>query len=172
MRLIRVLLAVLTILILAAPPASAADLKIATVDLNRAINEVEDGKQAKVNLEKIYEGKAAELAQMEQSIMALQEEYRSKEPMLSQTAKEEFAQRIYQAQGEYQQAMMVADQSMQAAQMQAMDQLFAKMKTIAGAIAGEKGYDLVLESSQGIVVYADPSMDITDAVIARYNQAQ
>jgi Skp family chaperone for outer membrane proteins len=46
------------------------------------------------------------------------------------------------------------------------------MKVIAEQIGKEKGYTLVLEVSQGAVVYAGPgSTDITAELIKRYDAA-
>jgi len=165
----RILLSLLTAAALLAPVADAADMQVATVDLSIVMQEVEDGKQAEARLKTIYDGKAAELQNMEANLRTLTEEYQSKASILSETARQEYEQKLYTAQMTYQQAMAMAEQEMMQAQAQAMEQLMAKMKTTASNIAKEKGYDMVLESSQGIVVFADPGMDITQEVISRYN---
>ena len=166
----RTLLSLFTAAALLAPVVSdAADLQIATVDLSVVMQEVEEGKQAEARLKTIYDGKAAELQGMEANLRTLTEEYQSKASILSDTARQEYEQKLYQAQTTYQQAMVMAEQEMMQAQAQAMEQLMAKMKTTASTIAREKGYDMVLESSQGIVVFADPGLDITQDVIQRYN---
>ena len=43
-----------------------------------------------------------------------------------------------------------------------------KLSNVAGAIGKERGYVLVVEASA--IVYADPSLDITSEVIARFNK--
>jgi len=165
----RTLLSLLTAAALLAPVADAADIQVATVDLSIVMQEVEEGKQAEARLKVIYDGKAAELQGMETNLRTLTEEYQSKASILSDTARQEYEQKLYQAQATYQQAMAMAEQEMMQAQAQAMESLMAKMKTTATTIAKEKGYDMVLESSQGIVVFADPGLDITQEVIQRYN---
>jgi Skp family chaperone for outer membrane proteins len=52
---------------------------------------------------------------------------------------------------------------------QLMEGLLAKMRAIAGDIGKEKGYDLILETSAGGVVYWGNTLDITPDLIARYN---
>lgn len=165
----RTLLTLLTAATLLAPVADAADLKIATVDLSLVMAEVDEGKQAEARLKTIYDGKAAELQGMEANLRTMTEEYQSKASILSDAARQEQEQVLYQAQMTYQQAMVMAEQEMMQAQAQAMESLMAKMKVTATTIAKEKGYDMVLESSQGIVVFSDPGLDITTEVIQRYN---
>ncbi len=159
-------------LLSAAPDVAAGELKIATVDLNRVMNEVEEGKAEQARLQTIYEGKRAELAQMEEALVTLNKEYQSQAAVLSATAKQDYEQRLYQQQATYQQAMALAEQEMQQAQLQVMDKLMGKMRGVAEQVAKEKGYTMVLESSQGLVVWADESVDITAAVITRYNAAE
>lgn len=159
-------------LLSAVPEAAAGELKIATVDLNRVMNEVEEGKAEQARLQTIYEGKRAELAQMEEALVSLNKEYQSQAAVLSATAKQDYEQRLYQQQATYQQAMALAEQEMQQAQLQVMDKLMGKMREVAEQVAKEKGYTMVLESSQGLVVWADESVDITADVITRYNAAE
>ncbi len=42
-----------------------------------------------------------------------------------------------------------------------------KINGIIDIYAREEGYTLVLDSSQGVIVYADKEIDITDIIIAR-----
>ena len=55
------------------------------------------------------------------------------------------------------------------AYMGAMDTLLQKMRKIAEGIGQERGYTLVIEVTEGGVVYASSTVDITDELIKRYN---
>ena len=48
-------------------------------------------------------------------------------------------------------------------------QSFKKLKTVCEGIGAEQGYMLVLEVSQGGVVYSGSAVDITDELIKRYD---
>jgi Skp family chaperone for outer membrane proteins len=52
-----------------------------------------------------------------------------------------------------------------------MQDFIEKMKKIAVAIGQERGYTVVLEATEGGVVYWSDSVDITDELIKRYNAA-
>ena len=51
-----------------------------------------------------------------------------------------------------------------------VDDIIGKMREVAEKIGQEKGYDLVLEKTEGGVVYTKGIDDITDELIARYNK--
>ncbi|MCB9794159.1 MAG: OmpH family outer membrane protein [Alphaproteobacteria bacterium] len=158
------------LLLLFALPAQAADFIVLTVDYGRAIQEIDEGKAAQSRLDRMYEGKKAEIEQLEQTIMSLQQEYQAKGDLLSAEARQGYEQRLYDLQVQYQQAYAAADMQMQQAYFTSMEQLMNRLKVVSEELGAERKADLVLEISQGSVLYAKSGMDMTDAVIARYNQ--
>ena len=102
----RSLTALLSSLLLAlaffAGPTLAADLTIATVDFNKALNEIEDGKSAQERLDTMYQGKKAEIEQLEANLQALSEEYQAKQAVLSDTARQDYENRLMQQNANYQ----------------------------------------------------------------------
>lgn len=149
--------------------AEAAEFKIATVDFSRAINEIEDGKAAQARLDRMLQGKRAEIEQLETDIKALENEYITKQALLTEAAKQEYEKRLYEMQMRYQQLYAQADMDMQTAYASAMESLLAGLKATAEEIGKERGLDLVLEVSSGAVLYSKSGTDITDEVIKRYN---
>jgi len=149
--------------------SSTADAaKIGTVDYGRAIQEIDEGKAAQQRLDTMYAGEQAKIQQLEAELTALGQEYESKRAILSDTARAEYEQRLTQKQYEFQQAYAQADYEMQAAYYSAMEQLMTGLKGVAEDIGKEGSYDLILEVSQGMVLYSSGE-DLTDKVIQRYN---
>jgi Skp family chaperone for outer membrane proteins len=70
---------------------------------------------------------------------------------------------------QYQQTAQQSEAEMQQMYVQLMEGLLAKMRAIASEIGKEKGYDLILETSAGGVVYWGSTLDITQDLITRYN---
>jgi len=149
--------------------ASAQALKVGVVDFTRAINETNEGKAAQSRLDSMVAGKKAELEQMEASLQALAQEYQAKAPTLSAEARQGYEQRLYQGQGELQQSAAMNEQAMQAQYVQVMDTVFNSLKAHAEAIGKAEGYTVILESSQGGVLFAKDGIDLTDRVIASAN---
>lgn len=150
------------------PDVAYAEQKIAIVDLQRAINEVKDGKAAKAQLEGMMGQKRAALEAMEADLKTRIEAYEKQAMVLSDAARQAKEQELGQAQMTFQQTYMQTQQEIQMAEMQLMDGLIGKLRPVCEKVAKEKGYTMVLESNTGVVWAAD-SVDITDTVIARYN---
>jgi outer membrane protein len=148
---------------------ASADIKVGVVDFTRAIEETADGQAAQGRLDAMFQGKRAELEQLESGLRSLTEEYQSRAAMLSDAARADYEQRLGEAQMVYQQTYQRNDAEMQEAYMQVMEQLFAGLKVVAQSIGAEEGYTIILESAQGAVLYTAPTVDITDLVIQRVN---
>ena len=151
------------------PAAAQQALKVGTVDFQRALGEVTEGKSTKARLEKMYEDKKVALQKMEQQLVTAQKDYEKQAMVLSDAVRTQKEQELMQQQMVFQQTYMQSEQEFQAAYGQAMETLITKMKTTTELIAKEKGYTLVVEISEGGVVYSVPTIDLTAELITRFN---
>ena len=164
---------ILLLLILAASPtrALAQSLKIATVDFQSALNEVSEGEATRQRLENLFEEKRKAIEDMGRTLEAMQADYQQQALILSESTRQQKEQELYQAQMQYQQTAMQAESEMQQAYATAMESLLARMRTVSQEIAREKGLSLVLEVTEGGVVFTDGSQDLTAELIKRYDAA-
>lgn len=146
-----------------------AAAKIGTVDFQRALGEVNEGKATKARLEKMYEDKKAALQKMEQQFVTAQKDYEKQAMVLSDAARKQKEQELMQQQAVFQQTYMQSEQEFQTVYGEAMEGLITKLKTTTELIAKEKGYSLVVEVNEGGVVYSTPANDLTAELITRFN---
>ena len=149
--------------------AQAAEIKLASVDYQRALESVSEGESARKRLESMFQTKKTALAKMKSNLDAMQADYQKQSVLLSDSAKKEKEDAINMAAMQFQQAYQQSEGEMQQAYQGAMESLIAKMKSITQSIATERAYTLVIEVNEGGVVYTAPSIDITDELIKRYN---
>ena len=142
---------------------------IATVDFQRAINESKKGAAAQIQLEGVFKQKQDAIAAMEQELMTKQSEYQKQAMVLTAGAKQVKEQELMQLQGAYQQAAYAAEMEMQQTYAQLMEGLIVELRGVAEAMGKEKGYALILEITEGGVVYSAGVPDITDDLIKRYD---
>ncbi len=143
---------------------------IAVVDFQEAINKVEEGNQTRQEIDALFEQKQQAIAAMEQQIMLKQQEYEANFALLNDATRQQRQQEIMQMGSTYEQARGQAEMEMQQIYTEKMEMLINKMRTISEQIAAEKGYDIVLESTEGGVVYAGPTVtNITEDLIKRYD---
>jgi Skp family chaperone for outer membrane proteins len=50
--------------------------------------------------------------------------------------------------------------------------IIAQVKTVLDKIAGEEGFDLVIDAADGNIVYGDPELDLTDRVLQELRQVE
>ena len=157
------------LLFVAAPAVAAEGPKVAVVDFQKALDAVQDGEAARKKLDAAMKDKQASIKTLETQLKAMKDEYDKQSLILSEAARKQKEQEFMQAQMQYQQTAQQSEQEMQQMYVQLMEGLLAKMRAIAGEIGKEKGYDLILETSAGGVVYWGSTLDITQELITRYN---
>lgn len=149
-------------------PALAAS--IATVDFQKALSEVQEGKRTEAELNVLMTQKQGEVQQLQLQLQNQMQQYQQQQALLSDQARMEKEQALYQLQTEAQQAAYNAEMEFQQVYTQKMEGLIGKMRLIAEEVAAEKKYDLVLEATESGMIYRSSSVDdITSIVVTKYN---
>jgi len=149
--------------------AYAAEMRIGYVDIQRALNESDAGKKAKVVMESQYQKFQTEIAQRRKELQDFQETLQKQGMMLSEKARKE-KERDYQnkvkdfkrwgedRQGELKQKEM----ELTKAALQGLGEVVKKL--------GEEGkFTLILEKNEAVILYASGAIDLTDRVIELFN---
>ncbi len=148
-----------------------AEVKVAVVDFQRALNEVNEAAGVRAKLEGMYGERKAAIEKMQKSLEAKKSEYEKQSSILSDSARKAKEEELMKASVEFQQTYSRAEGEMQQAYYAAMQDFIEKMKKISVVIGKERGYTVVLEATEGGVVYWSDTVDITDEMIKRYNAA-
>lgn len=166
----RTILSSLTaVLLLAAvaSPAFAADIKIGIVDLQKSLNDCEEGKRARATLEGRFDKAMQLIEQKKAQVQQAQEDLEAQRPMLSVGAVKEKEGELQKEMVEFQQLAMENQQEMSLMEQELTGGILQKLFKTAQAIGAAGGYNLIIEKQT--VVYINGTTDITDQVIARYN---
>lgn len=152
-----------------AASTASAQVKIGYVDLQRALNEVDEGKAAKARLKSDFAEKQKKLDAGQTEVKKLKEDLEGN-PMLSDEVKRQKAMVLQQKMYELQQLYFNLQQELSQKEAEATKKIFDKMGDIIQKIGKEKGYDLILEKNESRVLYAKSGMDLTDELIRRFNK--
>ena len=143
---------------------------IATVDFQKALTMVEEGKRTETELNTLMNQKQGEVQQLQMQLQNQMQEYQKQQALLSDQARAEKEQELYQLQMQAQQAAYNAEMEFQQIYTQKMEGLIEKMCNIAEEVGAEKKYDLILEATESGMIYRSSSVnDITTTVVDRYN---
>ncbi|HEX9053109.1 MAG TPA: OmpH family outer membrane protein [Anaeromyxobacter sp.] len=158
------------LLALAAVPAAgrAAEQKIGYVDLQRALNEVEEGKSAKALLQKDFAEKQRQLDTKKAEFEKLQADFEKQAVVMSEAARKDKAQDLDRRARELQALFVNLQKDLSEREREATRGIFDRMAAIAREIAEADGFTYVLEKGAGIV-YAPPALDLTNELIRKYN---
>ena len=151
--------------------AAAEGLRLGVLDIQRVILNVDEGKNARAELEKEIKAKEASLGKQKQELDKLNEEWKAQGALLSAEAK-------MRKQGEFQEKFMELrniemkiKSELGEKEKEATQKIASKAAKIAEGLAKEKKLPAVFESSSSGLVYIESPVDLTDEVIAAYNKA-
>jgi outer membrane protein len=149
--------------------AAAADTgKYAFVDLQRALEETEDGKKAKAKLKSDFDKKQKELDEKQEELKKMKDALDKKaalmKPEALQKESKDFQDRFVELQQTYQRLQ----QDLAKKEQDATRNIFTRLQTVVGTIAEREHFAMVLEKNAA-VVWGQPSLDITNEVIRMYN---
>ncbi len=153
----------------AAPAPGAASMRFAVLDTKHVILNSEEGLRIQANLRKLSESKQMELAQRDKDLGDEQERLKKEEKQKGSSEaldkrKAEWRQKVamlQQAQLDFQRDMLQKESDLTKPMVQ-------KIGNIVKTIASAEGFDLVVDKNA--VVYFRNDLDITERVLALYNQ--
>jgi outer membrane protein len=159
--------ALVALLPLVSTAAASADLKVAFVDMQRALNDSNAGKKAKSQFTSEISRLQTRLQRQQQEVESLKDELDRKGPLMRdderRNLQDDYTRKLRDFERNYKDSK---------------DELQQKDREVTGAIIrdlayvvrnlGERGgYTMVME--KGSLLWAAPSIDITDQVIREYN---
>jgi outer membrane protein len=151
--------------------ATAETIKIGYVDLQRAVMEVDEGAEANRKLKADFEKKQKILDQKKNEIQALQQELESQGLMMKPEVKQQKAGLLQKKMMEAQQVYVELQTDLSNKQVKVHGGILQKMQTILEAMGREYKLSLIIEKTEGSVLYAKSDMDYTNELIRRYNSA-
>ncbi|HET9481498.1 MAG TPA: OmpH family outer membrane protein [Candidatus Polarisedimenticolia bacterium] len=153
---------------LAAAQAPAA-LRVGVVNQDRVLNESDEGKRLKAELEKLRAAKATTIEAKEKEIKEIQEQLLNAQLSLSEEKREEIQRQLKRKRVEYERLNDDASAEFQDAANRAQGRLIALFRDVIAKYGAEQGYTLILE--RNTLYFAAGSVDITDELLARFNQS-
>ena len=149
------------------PPAGG--LRVAYVDLQKALHTVEAGKTAKSQLEKDLATKRTELEKMQAQLQTEAEQFEKKAAILNDAAKAQKQAELQKKFADFQKNATESQVDLQKRERELTKPLIDELRAIIEGIGKEKSYQLILEKNEGAVLYAESGSDLTEQVIEKFN---
>jgi outer membrane protein len=147
----------------------AAELKVAYVDIQRAVNECNAGKEAKKVITKEVEKFQGLIANKQRELQTLKESVEKQAPMLTSDAR---ATREKDYQNKLREFQRWGEDTQNEINQKRADMernISTGFLKVIQKVGADEGYTLILEKNENIVLYVSKALDITDRVIKAYD---
>jgi outer membrane protein len=161
---------VLFLLLAAAPAVRAEELRLATVDLQRALNECDSGKKAKEDFKSQVDKLQADLNKQKGDIEKIKDEVEKKGMVLKDEERKNIERDYQKRLRDFQRTYKDSQAELQQRDNELTSEILRDLQEVIAEYGAKQNYTLILEASNtGAVLYNSRSIDITDAVIQEYN---
>lgn len=150
--------------------SAQAEFKAGYIDMQKAIQSTKAGKSAKSALEKDFEKKKKSLQKQEEDLKKKAEDFEKKKMVLSDKVRATKQRELQQEMLKFREELQKSQMTMRQKEMDMTKPILEKMQKVIGEVAKEKGLSMVFERGQDSVMWAEASLDITDAVVKKYNK--
>jgi outer membrane protein len=154
------------------PATPAGNTKIAVIGFQEAVAQTNDFQRRFADLQKKYDPKRQQIKSLNDEIASLQKDLQTKSATLTDAERATKAKQLDDKQKELKRTGEDAQSDFQQDMQQTFSTVAAKVADTVDAYAKEHGYSVVLDGGNQqlpIVIYTNPSVDITKAVIEAYN---
>jgi outer membrane protein len=156
----------------AVPTTPAGPAKIAVIGFQEAVAGTNDFQRRFADLQKKYEPKRQELKTLNDQVTSLQKELQAQSATLSDAERATKAKLLDDKQKDLKRAGEDAQTDYQQDMQQTFGAVASKVAETLDAYAKEDGYSVVLDGGNQqvpVVIYTNPAVDITKAVVEAYN---
>ncbi len=160
-------LAVLAAGVVSAPVVARAEQKIAYVDLQRALNEIDEGKVAKAALKREFDQKQKLLDDRKAEFDKLRADFEKQSVVMSDEARKAKQADVERKGVELQGLFVQMQKELSDREREATRGIFERMHGLVREIADSEGVSMVVTAEA--LVYATPSLDLTNELVRKYN---
>jgi outer membrane protein len=166
------MLFVAVILMLAAGNAYADDIKVGVVDLMKVLNESDAGKKAKTELEAAIKAKQTVIDEKGKEIEKMKGDIEKQSSVLSAEARKQKQDELEKMIREYQRTVSDSQNEVKKRESELTNGILREIRAIVEKMGKDDGYTMIIENAEGIILYSKKDLDLTDAVIKKYNEAK
>ncbi len=167
----RLTLTLVSVLALSAPGAFA-EIKVASLDVLRAISDSEEAKTLFTTVQQDLQGDQDGLTTLQGEITTLREKLTKDSEILSDTEQRRLVNDIESKQADLQFQANKLRKEFNDRQQEIVSQIVPKLDAVLKDLVEIEGYDFILNKNQQTVLYVNTKHDITRKVTEKLNEKQ
>ena len=146
-----------------------AEFKAAYVDIQRAVQEVEEGKAAKTRLQGMADTKQKAFEKEQNALKAEVEAYTKQKATMDDKVAATKEGELQKKMFDFQQRAEKLRLELAESERKELGTIFPKLETLLGQIAQREGLTMVFDRSSSGLAWAPASLDLTNELIRMYN---
>lgn len=147
----------------------AGSLKIGFVDIQKAVNECNEGKEAKKAIVKEIEKFQRQFADKQKELQTMKEALDKQAPMLKPEARSAKEKDLQSKVLEFQRWQEDSQNEVNQKRMEMERNISIGLQKLIQKLGTDEGYTFILERNENIVLFASKAVDLTDRVIKLYD---
>lgn len=156
---------------IAATPVFAADVKLGYVDMQRALNSSEAGKEAKEQLAARVKKYQDEINVKQEEIKKLKEDLEKQGMLLSETARAAKEKDYQQRLKEFQRFTKDAQDELQGKDEEYTRKIIEGMDKVVQEFGRKNGYTFIFVKNEGML-FVDDKVDVTEEILKSFNASR
>jgi outer membrane protein len=171
---LRMVAAVLLFIVVGGLPAGRvysqnANIKVGSVDIQKAVNECNAGKEAKQALTKEVEKIQGLVAEKQQELQGMKESLEQQGLMLTPEARTAREKELQTRLREFQRWGEDVQNELNQRRAEMERNIFVGLQKVIQKLGADGGYTLILEKNETIMLFTSKPIDITDLVIKAFD---
>ena len=154
-------------------PGSASaeeSVKLAFVDLRKAIFASREGKAAQKEFARLEEEKLERLKPLRDELQRLQEELEKQKYLITEEALAERQLNIMKRRRDLERDIRSAEDDLQLEQLRLLQPIQKNVAKVVEELGKEKGFTMIVDKSARGLLYTDKSLNITELVVQKLNE--
>jgi outer membrane protein len=159
-------------LLLVSHGVAQAEVKLAFVDMQRALLEVDEGKKAKGTLEKMKSDKQRQLDGEQEALKKAKGDFDTQKAMMKEDVRRQREEELAEKLGRLQMLYATLQKELAAKEAELTKEIFKRMAKILEKMGREQKWTMIFEKTESSVLWAEQSLDLTNELIRRYNAGE
>ena len=155
-----------------APSVALAEFRVAFVDMQKALQGSEAGKEAQKQYESEVKKSQGKIDEKKTEFEKLQKNYTKQKESLSEKARQDKEEELMGVEKELKRNFQDTQETLRRRNGQIVGELVEQLRKVVDQVGQDEGYTLILEKGGPALLYADSKIDITEDVIKRFNESR
>lgn len=150
---------------------AAAELTVAVVDMQRALNDCDAGKRAKDQVKAKFERSQDQLKRQREDLDRMKEDYDKRALVLKEEERRNLEKDLESRTLEFKRKYEDFQRDLKRTDAELTSGIVEELYGIVRDYGAKHGYTMVLEASSGALLYNDKTVDVTDEIVKLHNAA-